>query len=865
MSDNPISISIQQLKGLITSIMDYLVPNQNRPRTLASSIGRGSIWALALNGISILLTGLFVMLSDLSLSLSETLRLAVNLAVSAVGATPNFEMSIPELGLAPVGFQLGIRPSLLTLFLVLVAFRYGRKLVTSGNIKTGQSAAQSAWGAGLGFTLITLAASFLSAGSIGLNLTSSVSLVSIDIVDCGFAFLVVALSVWLGGLLAANRAGSRLGSGFIAWISNALKTFVKLYAALSVLATILFLILSAIQPDFMESVAEASSNPTSPNAKAIVGALLIAILFLPTYLFCALALFAGLGFTISIDGTGLSGYVLDVSQSILSSQTFLPSASISAYESLGWYFELAVLFAVSVVALISGKAASIRLKFSSKSDWDLLRTLAFVGALLLSAVTLSQLSLSWRAQVETSDGDKDQIDSGLATIGISFVSALLVIAIISFAIYLSAGKLSNFTLSAFPRTVKWTTKDQSESVVKRTLPGRVFGALTTLLLVLAVVVPSTIAITERVWATNESPEALGKEISRIIESDDLEKLKKELSKSDRTEWLPDSAMAAAKPTAADAATVSVVNNQGKPWEVGNLDAKVTLSWGQGEAAVSFPFETSYKLNRMFGIFNHPAFSPNLKPISMEIKAGRFLPEEQLSTTKINGESLEIGSYSAIPGVYRITSDGYKLIAATDVTVVTGTASVTVSLGESLAIPAGGEASLEDALAKRKASCEKLSDGKSRCFSQTDAIRSAAVSTGSVPDEYFSIDRSGFALSPIICSSDTVDTLTSASSMTRVVNCQATYKFTEKYHKTEIQKVQVPIYSYSDELECTSYDYYYDYCENYEWVTYKTRVGTETIRREVEGKVIAKVERSANVSISISLSAKLGENGKLTVK
>jgi len=117
------------------------------------------------------------------------------------------------------------------------------------------------------------------------------------------------------------------------------------------------------------------------------------------------------------------------------------------------------------------------------------------------------------------------------------------------------------------------------------------------------------------------------------------------------------------------------------------------------------------------MLQHPWFHAKLNPVVLVIQKSSALAGQKTVDITVNGVKVETGQYLAIPGTYKVKSAGYKLVAETNEKVSTSGQTVTITVGEKLALPSGASANIDSTLANAANACMKL---------DKMALRSASV-------------------------------------------------------------------------------------------------------------------------------------------
>jgi hypothetical protein len=515
-----------------------------------------------------------------------------------------------------------------------------------------------------------------------------------------------------------------------------------------------------------------------------------------------------------------------------------------------------VLAVVSVVALISGAAATKKTGFRPVSGVNYIQALFTVIVIGIFATYLGNFGGSW----STPAGGIVPAINGNISFGIVLASLALVITLVVTFAWLAAAKSGAGVENAFPKLVNGLSRTRAG---ERNQSGWIlFGRVSTAILVAGLIVyPVTSATVSRVWASSDTPKLIGEKLSAKILADELDAIKKVIGPSVKeNEWLANEALKLALPKSADELAIAIKNNQNLDWVPGNTDATVTVSWKRASDVASWIIPTSSKVKAHYLLVNHPEFQAATEPMFLNIEVNGFISKKNAIELKVNGVSVVAGNYAVIPGFYKITLPGQDLISPTEVVVATDGFETVYIAGNQAEIPAGGDEKLKTSLASKEAKCRALSDkGVATCFKAKDVTGNVVSQDLANPGEYFDATTANFKLKSLQCEAETDDVLLSAKAVSRSQKCKVEATFTKTFYKTAKSTRPVTVSTY-DPSGCYEYDDYYE-----EWYTYGCYVNTtEQQTIDVRGAKISKVTYSSEFDVTLVARGTLAK-GKFTVK
>jgi len=645
----------------INDLVRAITPSESARRILIEGFARGALWA----GVLLTAAILPVFLSSLStqVTFDEFARFVVITAISAAGGLVSVTSDALFASTGTIFAELGVRPTLINLLIGFLAYRAGGKVkeFRGGDVSLRRLSTLSSLGLGTGFVAVLFATSYLASGP--LNSVPGVSLEAIGLNSMLWIFFVVALPAWLGSMKYLGRKSSSSWK----WAFASLRTFAGFYGVLLLLAALVFFVSTWISPDWGPSLAKLPPVPAGEfgwrEAAALAQAIGAFLIVLPAILFTILSLGIGANYALQfgIFGTDILAAV----------DSFVPGFDLSTISNFSvasnfgaWPFVL-VLAAVVLTSLISGARASGEFGDGRpfRREFLVVGAVALVVGLIGKSITGVELFWSNRGKPQhlISDGEL-LLQEGFASFGISTVSLTLLL--VAIALFLASGATfaRDFMADAFPRLYSGSLSGSASE--SRGLVAQVFGIVTSIALLAAVVVPIAGASVERAWASIDGPAQHFDGIAKTIEGDDLEATKKlfGFKEANAKSWLPDAVMIAALPKREQRSAISVSNWNDDAWQVGNLDAKTSLIWELEDGKVKLPLTAEGELKEFLWIINHPEFSSKPAALDIRFSTGPALRGAGKSKVTVNGQEIDRGTYKALPGSYELVVPGFKLIA-----------------------------------------------------------------------------------------------------------------------------------------------------------------------------------------------------------
>lgn len=797
--------------------------------------------------------------TDQGVELEQTLKLVALMALSAGGAAINYA-SYPggDMGGVEWAATLAARPTLITLMLAIVAYRFGRSEFAADAPK--RAVKQAALFAALGFAGVAWAVSWVVQGTFSASYLTTLTLLPLSWIDIALIVLVIGGAAWLGGIRGAKDAAAEAGSAFTVtvweWARLALSNFARLYFGIIAAAFFIYVVYRVVEPDWVYSTPEVASPPTDWGS--VAKALLVILLYLPTILFTILGVGAGANY--GITSSGGFGYAPGWEQlyALISGAGF---TSISALGAGGKWLLIGVALFVSFAGLAAGAAAARKLKFRLTGALHLVQGIAGIVPLSLFLLYVT----SWTATSTNNGAPQSQIEAGSialmegsAAIGITPGSALLITTLVAVTAFFATSTGYWLVSSAFPRlgflSNSQVFADEATAEDRlRHAGAKLFGRMATSVVVAAVAVALASVSAERVWAMIDTPLVHTDALADKLTGSDVQAVKLLLDPEEKaSKWFPDEVISAALPQSTDSRTSKVINDQKKAWSVGQLDALGVVSWQTPNGKVIWRIPTEAKVDTYAKLVEHPNYKLLPQPVVFRLSINSLMPDAYRGSLKVNGKAISEGTYAAAPGRYHVTMDGYKLIAPTDRWLVTDRYDFSFEAGNDTKLPAGADSKLQASLTAKLAACMKVSKYlESECFDVMDIWQNREIASGELPNDWFDSSTRSSSVKSQKCEAAYTDSIITASEMQRKWDCTQEFEFSETYYdyayETRPRYEQQPYYYMCGWSVCVGYRTYY--------------VGDETIT--VRGKALATVKYRSTMKFSVTVRGVLNDNNLFT--
>lgn len=855
-----------RLSDLLARGVGYVFPPRQALPSFFPGVVRGSVWVLIATAVVSSLTFLGFLLSQLTFGIEEVFQVVVLAVTLSWADSPNFLVSQTSLGLEDLLFEIAARPTLLVVLIAFIGYLAGRRFARSEGASPVAARLYSV-GLGVGFSgslfALALAASAAPFSSRLVNLlgvSSDVRISLPDTADLVTAFLIVALPTWFGAWRIYSK---ELSSQYNPqkWLISMVSNFAMYYLIVITLLIVGFSVFQWIEPDFKPAVPESAPVELTKEAIIAIGlALLVILLFLPTILVAFASIVAGYSWSASYDGQ--TGELVSSGMSLVSNtlsglgvsldNNFL--LSIWNANLIAWPAFAASVVVIGFIAAVAGANATSATGYKVVGDLAGLKLIAKFTLLAFAIQSLTNFKYATEYSSTAASGQDPEVVRQWLVFGISNASLILVSIVIFSAASLAGRFQQELFTGSLPRIAKLSRP--SITVGERNIAQRLLGALVTVAVAASLFIPIGIAGTERAIASIDTPAKNGETLASKVQGGDIAALKKAFNsaKDESLNWLPTSSMEVALPGEAAELTIVTTNDLKKPWQVGNTDANVKLTWTEGDKKIVYGFSLKSEVKQHLSQIDYVVFANETAPVSLVLKVGGALKSAKLTDISVNGENVKAGEYAALPGSYLLETKGYKLVAAESVEVNTNNAKeMSFTLGEKLALPDGASDVLKKAVEKEAATCSTLDDkGNSECFSRATIVGGGKVSGGEEVSSYFEAASTKLKLESTKCEDGGKDTLVTATSMTRSTECTYTATFEKIFYDFKIKKV--PTYRT---------DYYYYFCG---WFicTGSRQVKTGERDEKVRGEELGRAAYTSEVKINVIVSAKLEDNNEFKV-
>lgn len=782
----------------VSSASNFFGLTEKRLRAFGEGAARGSIWsalwAIALATPLVILY--FISPQIPGSSLDDFSRAVTSALIQAAGGVSNFSATGTLIESSQFFIDAAVRPTALTLILVLLAYRRGRTRQASETTARGSETTVFAYALGLGVGFATLAAvatffvSGVSISSQGVRFEAASFLTWISMVA------ILAVPAWLGGL---REFGSKRSTSAWVWFYSTLRTFAVTYSALIVATLIVIWLYFLITPVFAYSTPELEASTPAKLTQEQINSLLLGIigviLYLPTILFYLFTFGIGgnIGLQTDIQGVNL----LDSLSTLIPTEFVFGLGNFNLQTAFGWIPLVASLALVSLVALVAGAAAAHKTQAFINFRKHFVITLSATVASAAALTYLTSISISWtnrgKETTQLAAGEL-ALESGLVSYGVTAASLVFVLALLAVFATLGASSSKQFTSSAFPKVLSWLSFGRSSHDEPRALPAMIFGTALTVAILATAAAPVALATTERVWASADSPLIKIDAVTDSLQNGELRDAKKAFTTKASADlpWLADEILEKARPTNAMSKSTTLKNLNDNGWQVGQLDAIGETSWKVSDTeSIKLKLTAEGKVKEHLKVITHADYKVEATNTTLEIGLGEFMAPTGKSNLKIHGKATPAGLYNALPGAYEVTTDAFKLVAATKKTFVTTKVANSYVPAEEVSLKPEYEAILKTEVNRLAKECTKFTEiNKAQCFTLEEIYNSRAEKGKDTPSEYFGFQTNGFKVTGSNCDYEAEDKLLSASHIYRDAFCTIEMSFTLDYFKSKAETRKV---------------------------------------------------------------------------
>ncbi len=370
--------------------------------------------------------------------------------------------------------------------------------------------------------------------------------------------------------------------------------------------------------------------------------------------------------------------------------------------------------------------------------------------------------------------------------------------------------------------------------------------------VITLVIPPSLGLVERGWASTNTPEKAVSELALAMEIRDGDGLIELMPLAEGTSWLPIDALESAQPIIGQRRHIRITNNQGETWSLGQLDAAGSITWPGSDGTVAWQMDVPSTVERRFIFMRHVHYQPALEPITLSLGADQRFGSISGAPIRINGVEVTPGEYSLIPGNYTVQRDPIDLLAGFSEQFVVSSPSHAVQVTADLNLPADGERQLSAAATEAVDSCGNVS--RSECFSQDDVYQAQQIRSGRIPADFYASESSAFEDGGLRCE-EGQDIMLSTKEVVREVVCTQTVRYETQYWDS--RRIAEPVYS----TRCASWWYSWWFGATcLRWERYQSGTNYRTVR----GDLIDTVRYQSDIPIRVSVPAALDDSGQFVV-
>lgn len=854
--------STNDFLNLVNKTTNFFGLTERRIRAFADGAARGAVW-LVLWAIAIatpLFISYFITAQTPGSSIDDFSRTVITSLIQAAGGVSSFSSVGGAIESAQFFIDAALRPTALTLAIAFIAYKRGRiRQASEVNDKVSENTGMAySLGLGAGFaTLASVVALFVN----GLvNSAESVRFESASILTWVSMVVILALPSWLGGL---REASSKRSTSPWVWFYSTLRTFGITYSVLILAALLVIGLYFLITPVFayslpdVEPVAPAKLTPEQVTATLL--SIAAVILYLPTILYYVLTFGMGgnIGLLSDIQGVNL----FESLNGLLPTEFVFGLGNFNLQTTIGWIPLTASILLVSLVALVSGTAAAYKTQAVINFKKHFVITVSASAASAAVLTYLTTLSISWtnrgKEVADIANGELT-LESGVVSYGVTAASLILIVGLVSVFSTLGASSSNQFTSGAFPKVLSWLSRGRSSSNESRSLASLVFGTAVTVAILATAAAPVALATVERTWATIDSPANKMTEVTDILQKGKIEDAKKAFSTdaSKDLPWLADDILKKARPTDSMSKTFTLKNANDSGWQVGQLDAIGKFSWKVSETeSIKLNLAAEGKVKEHLKIITHADYKVLPSNTTLQISLGEFMAPTGKANLKVNGKPVIVGLYNALPGAYEITTDAFKLVAATKKTFATAEVANSFVPAEEPSLKPEYEKILATEINRLAKECTKFTEiNKAECFTIEEIYNNRSEKGKETPSKFFGFQTTGFKVTGSTCDFEAEDKLLSAAHIYRESLCLVEMSFTLDYFKSKAETRKV------------SRQETYNSCPEFsEAVCARTRtinLGTKEV--EVRGDKIGSATFTSSVPILVDTIGFLDDKDKFRI-
>ena len=730
---------------------------------------------------------------------------------------------------ANLATSLGVRPTLITFGLMAIMVFFGKRYATHLAPMATRDRIIRLAALALPTLAVVVGLSWLVPGGVGMMPWDAV-----------FGGIILAfgfgLGVVVGGLSHDHSPAT--------WWLHATRTFLLLVLGLGVAVLVGGVIHGVLSPDLAISATNRGAGPLAGYTPVDFLALAIATaLILPTILLVAIdVLVTGQGYAALRENDFLFLQVLAQPANANEIMVFTPQAAILSGLFLAF---------VALAATLAGThSASTRNVTVAGRRWLIqLAMLTVVAMLLLFGVL--RVSVDSSTTLRGSFFIQSSASTTLLLLGLTTASALVFAFLFWWGGHRDvAPRIASFLpgVPSPPSTELVSTEDKSRLPLKHAPAFAVIAATA----IMTLVIPPGLGFAERQWSNTNTPEKLVSELALAMEIRDGKALTELMPLAPGTRWLPVAALEAAQPIVGQRRDVSITNEQGRPWRVGELDATGKVTWPVTDGTITWTVPLDSVVGERFIFGRQAEFLPDLKPIILILSVDESFGKIDGAPIRVNGVEVPPAKYSLIPGEYTIERDPVDLLSGFSERLVVTASSHAIEVPAELDLPSDGERAIFTAAVDAAESCGNVR--RSKCFSQDDVNRAQRIVSGRIPSAFFARESTAFEDGGLRCEEGTIEML-STREIVRELVCTQIVRYETKYWDS--RQIAEPVYS----TRCASWWYSWWFGSTcLRWERYQSGTNYRTVR----GSLLDTVRYQSDMPIRVSVPAGLNDSNEFVV-
>lgn len=725
--------------------------------------------------------------------------------------------------------SMGIRPTLITLGLVAIVALFGRQYARHLGSITPRDRLFRLAALALPTVAVVVGLSWLVPGAVGMMPWDALFGVAVMSVGLGLGLIV--------GGMAHDNSPAR-------WWLRATGAFVLLVLAVGSAVIIGGVIHGLLSPDVAAST---TTRGAGPFAGFSLGDFLVfavtTALVLPTLLVVAVDAFVtGQGYAALRDNNFI--YLQALAEPSETSQLFLFTAQ-------GVILSALFLIFLALAATVAGAHAASTLKVTvAGRRWFIQLTILTVITALV-AFALVRVPVEQANSLRGSLFINPSLTNTLVSLGLMSVAAVT----IALLFWLGGHRDVAPRLAAFiPRL---PSPPSTELIAMNTRPrlplkhGFAY-ALVAVTAIITLVIPAGLGFADRQWALTQTPEKAVSELALAMEIRDGNALTELMPLAPGTTWLPVDVLESAQPIIGQRRNVTITNDNGQPWQVGELDASGRVAWPVSGGTISWSIPVDSAVDQRFVFLRQASYVPVLEPITLTLGVDEHFGSIDGTPIRVNGVEVAPGQYSLIPGDYTVERDAVDLIAGFSQRIVVNRPSHAVTVPAELNLPANGENNLLIAALDAAESCGTVR--RSECFSSDDVYRAQEIRSGRVPRTFYASESTSFEDGGLRCEEGNIEML-STREIVRELVCTQIVRYETKYWDS--RQIAEPVFS----TRCASWWYSWWFGAScLRWERYQSGTNYRTVR----GNLIDTVRYQSEMPIRVAVPAGLNDANEFVI-